>query len=133
MQNGVNAYKKAAIQSTPQDKLLIMLYDHAIRYLKVAKDACATKDYEATNDNLLKAQDIVTELIVQLNMEYEVAQSLYRLYDYFRRRLIEANMQKNMKHVDEVIGHLTELRETWIQAALIIKQEGTNRGLSYAG
>ncbi len=81
MPNSVNAYQQTAIQSTPPDKLLIMLYDAAIRFLNLAKDAMARQDFAKANTNLLKTQDIITELMVTLNMDYEISKNLYRLYE----------------------------------------------------
>jgi flagellar protein FliS len=94
-----------------------MLYDGAIKFLNLANDAISKKDISASNNNIIKAQNIITELMVSLNMEVgEIAKNLYSLYDYMNRRLIQANIKKDPQIVNEVKGMLVELRETWDQA-----------------
>lgn len=106
-------YLQAAVATAPPGRLLLMLYDGAINFLSRAVDALEGKDYEEANRLIGRAQDIVAELISALDMKYEVAHSLYQLYDYFNRRLIEANVKKDGVPVTEVQGYLRELREAW--------------------
>ena len=82
---------------------------------------------EEAHQALLKSQDIIDELIVSLDFSAgeEIAQGLYELYDYMRRRLIEANIKKEKELVAEVVGMLQELRETWAEVATIIQQQGS--------
>lgn len=132
-QTGVNAYRQTAIQSTPPEKLVVMLYDGAIRFLHLAKEAFTNGNHEGTNTNLLKAQDIISELMVTLNMDYEISHNLFRLYDYFNHRLIQANIHKNQEPVDEVLGYLTDLRAAWAQAGILAKQASRSGGMEVAG
>jgi flagellar protein FliS len=90
-----------------------MLYDGAISFLSQAIEVLEARDYEEANRLIVRAQDIIAELISALDMKYEVARSLYQLYDYFNRRLIEANVKKDGVPAGEVQGYLKELRETW--------------------
>jgi len=106
-------YLQAAVATAPPGRLLLMLYDGAINFLSRAVDALERKDYEEANRLIGRAQDIIAELISALDMKYEVAQFLYQLYDYFNRRLIEANVKKDGVPATEVQGYLKELRETW--------------------
>jgi len=134
MQPGVNAYQQTAIESTPPDKLLLMLYDGAIRFLNQAKNSMTNTDFVTANTNLLKAQDIITELMVTLNMDYDISKNLYSLYEYFNYRLVQANIRKNVEPVDEVLAHLVDLRTAWAQAAILVKQgNGSAGGLDFAG
>ena len=106
-------YLQAAINTAPPGRLLLMLYDGAIGFLTQAIEGLGRCDYEEANRLILRAQDIIAELISTLDMKYEVAHSLYRLYDYFNHRLVEANVKKDGVPVEEVQGYLRELRETW--------------------
>lgn len=113
--NAYNAYKNNEIMSASKTKLLLMLYDGAIKYLKLAEIAIAEKKIEKTNDNIKKTQDILVEFMSTLNFEEggEIANNLYQLYEYMYQRLIRANIDKDVAAVSEVRGYLEELRETW--------------------
>jgi flagellar protein FliS len=91
-----------------------MLYQGAIRFLGIAKDAIRDRKLDVAHNNLLKAQDIVLELISSLNFDAgEIAHNLYSLYMYMNRRLIEANVAKDVTIIDEVIKLMTTLKEAW--------------------
>lgn len=111
--NFQNQYLQAAVATAPPGRLLLMLYDGAINFLSRAVEALGKRDYEEANRFIVRAQDIIAELISALDMKYDVAHSLSQLYDYFNRRLIEANVKKDSVPAAEVEGYLRELREIW--------------------
>ncbi len=117
-QNQFDAYKDTEITTANQSKLILMLYDGAIRFLKIAESKMDFHSYDVVNTNIIKAQDIITELMVSLNMEAggEVAENLLNLYAYMKKRLIEANMKKDAGIVKEVIRHMETLRSAWEEA-----------------
>lgn len=110
-----NEYKNNQVMTAPRKKLLIMLYDGAIKNLKLAKISFETKDTERINKYLIKAQDIIIELMTTLNFEFggQIAESLYSLYEYLYNRLVRANIDKDEGPIEEVIRFLEELRDTW--------------------
>lgn len=112
-----NAYKNNAVNTASKSKLLIMLYDGAIKNLKLAEMAMEEKDIEKVNTNIIKTQDIILEFMTTLNFEAggEIARNLYQLYDYLFNRLVRANIDKDMEKLREVRKHLEELRDTWAQ------------------
>jgi flagellar protein FliS len=110
-------YQQQQVFSAPPDKLLLMLYDGAIRACLQAKTALEKKNNEESHNLITKAEEIIVELMTTLNMDYEIANNLYSLYDYMYRRLIEANVQKDVSILDEVLTFLKELRQTWAEAA----------------
>lgn len=112
-----NKYLENSIQTATPAQLLIMLYDGAIRFCKIGSEAIKKKDYSTANENLCKAQAIVNEFIVTLDRNTNVAETLLPLYQYMNAQLVEANLRKNVELVDEVLGYLTDLKETWMQAA----------------
>lgn len=118
-QNPFAQYQQAQIETAPREQLLLMLYDGAIRFCNVAKKAIEDKDFSLANTHCIKVQNILTELMVTLDMEVggEFAQNLFDLYDYMNRRTMEANMQKSAEPLDEILTHLKELRMAWAQAA----------------
>jgi flagellar protein FliS len=94
-------------------KLLLMLYDGAIKFLRFSKVAIDEKDFARANNYLLRVQDIITELMSTLNMDIEISKSLFALYDYMKYRLVQANTSKDKEAINEVQNMLTELRDTW--------------------
>lgn len=112
--NPYEQYRKAGISTASSGKLILMLYDGAIRFLKEAKSGLSEKKFDLANNNIIKAQNILTELMLSLNMDVgEIAQNLYSLYDFMNRELIKANAKKDKKPVDIVIRMLGELRSAW--------------------
>lgn len=113
--NAGNAYKSNEVLTAPKKKLVVMLYDGAVKNLKLAKLAMAEKSIEKTNNAIIKAQNILAEFMSTLNFEDggEIAKGLMSLYQYMYDRTIRANIDKNPEILDEVIGMLEELRDTW--------------------
>ncbi|MCR9141177.1 MAG: flagellar export chaperone FliS [bacterium] len=117
--NQYDAYKDTEITTANQGKLIIMLYDGALRFLKIANENMSPRTYDVVNTNIIKAQDIVTELMLALNMDEggEVAENLFNLYAYMKKRLLEANIAKDTAVVDEVLGILNQLKGAWSEVA----------------
>lgn len=116
-------YQKTQIETASQKQLILMLYDGAIRFLRLAKESMAEGDLETTHNALIRTQAIILELLSGLNQDSgEITGKLAALYDYFYQRLIEANRDKNSEIVDEVINFLQELRDVWAQ----VKEERQN-------
>src|SRR6056297_144285 len=138
MQNKLNAYRETHIKTASQGKIIIMLYDESLRQLDTAirllKDN--TREYDKVNSAILRAQDMVTELMVSLDFDKggDIAQGLFSLYMFFNRQMMEANMKKDPKLLKTVRGQLAELREAWDQ---IINKNGQGRqssgGVNIAG
>ena len=110
-----NSYKNTEISTANQKKLIIMLYDGAMRFLQIAENNMEPRTYDVANENILKAQDIITELILALDMKRgkEIAANLFHIYAFFKKRLIEGNIAKDAKIVKEVSKMLKELRDAW--------------------
>ena len=115
--NYQNAYKKASVNTLDQNKLIIMLYDGAIKNASFAVQYMESGEIEKVHDSLIKTKNIVTELLATLNMDQggEIAKNLKSLYSYMFSQLIEANMEKKSEPVLTVIDLLKELRGAWVQ------------------
>ena len=115
--NAYNAYKNNQVMAASQSKLIIMLYDGAIKNLKLAEMALADKQIEKVNTCIKKTQDILAEFMSTLNFDAggDIAQNLYRLYEYMYNKLIRANIDKDAEAIAEVKKYLEELRDTWSQ------------------
>jgi flagellar protein FliS len=90
-----------------------MLYNGCIKFLHKAKIAIEAKNIEAKNENLLKAQAIISELMSTLNMDIEISKQMLSLYEYMNHRLVEANINNDIAIINEVEGYVIEFRDTW--------------------
>ncbi|MBR5163122.1 MAG: flagellar export chaperone FliS, partial [Schwartzia sp.] len=116
MVNAAEAYKRQQVLTATPEALTLMLYNGALRFMTEGREAIEKKDYEEANNSLQKAQNIITEFRVTLNMEYEIAHQLLPLYNYVYDRLVEANMKSDIEQLDEAKNIITELRDAWAQA-----------------
>ena len=116
MVNAAEAYKRQQVLTATPEALTLMLYNGALRFMTEGREAIEKKDFEEANNSLQKAQNIITEFRVTLNMEYEIAHQLLPLYNYVYDRLVEANMKSDVEQLDEAKNIITELRDAWAQA-----------------
>jgi flagellar secretion chaperone FliS len=130
-QGYARTYRANAVLTASPGQLVLMLYDGALMALQVARDSLEAPEatprrIEVINQQLLKAQNILLELQSGLNLEAggEFARTLYRLYDYHHRRLLEANVQKRVEPVIEVERLVRELRDAWAE---MLSQPSTGR------
>lgn len=115
-------YRANSVLTASPGQLVLMLYDGALRALATARDAFNRpvedgRRYEVINAQLLKAQAIIAELQATLNHDAggEFSRNLERLYDYYLRRLMEANLQKQEQPIIEVERLLREVRDAWAE------------------
>ena len=99
-----------------------MLYNGCIKFINLAEVFIDDKNIEKINVNILKAQDIVNELNITLNMDYEVSENLRQLYSFVNERLIEANLRKDKKPLLEAKEIVTGLRDTWKEAMALSRK-----------
>ncbi|TYP75744.1 flagellar export chaperone FliS [Paenibacillus methanolicus] len=121
-----NKYLETTIQTATPAQLLIMLMDGAIRFSKQAVEAINEQRNQEANEFLLKTQNIISEFIITLDRTSPLADNLLSLYEYYQHLLIQANIKKDAAPVEEVIGYLVEMKETWIQAARTANATGAN-------
>lgn len=128
MINPYQQYKENSILTASPEELVLMLYNGILRFIEEAKMAIEKKDFNKANNSILRAQDIITELMLTLDMNYEISKNLYSLYDYMKRRLIEANIKKDIKILDEVSGFAYDLKQTWNAALSKIREKVYAKG-----
>ncbi len=119
-------YQTQSVLTTNPGNLVLMLYDGVVRFLNQALDGHADTNEVARiqkmNTAILKAQNILVELRANLdfNAGGDYARDLDRLYDYYIRRLLQANLHKSTEPIDEVLRLVGELRSGW--AEMLLKQ-----------
>ena len=113
--NGIGVYQETAVCTQNRGRLIVTLYDGAIRFLNQAIEDLKVMDYEAKGRNIKKASDIIYELNTVLNMGEggQIAQNLRSLYNFMLNHLNEANIEKGTKKVQDIINQLKELNESW--------------------
>ena len=144
--NASSTYKETKVKTASQGQLIIMLYDEAVRQLTLSIEllqinTSEKKDpgkIEKISKAVMKAEEIITELMVSLDFEQggEIAKNLYSLYSWFNRELMEANIAQEMDRIKTVRDMLLDLRNTWNDIAGKHTVEPVNReavGLNIAG
>ncbi|AZB44511.1 flagella export chaperone FliS [Bacillus sp. FJAT-42376] len=126
--NPYQAYQQNSVTTASPGELTLMLYNGCLKFIKQARTAMEQKQIEAKNTSLLKAQKIIQELMVTLNMELEVSKNMMSLYEYMNRRLMEANLGNDTAILDEVEGYVTEFRDTWKQVIQLNRQAQFKQG-----
>jgi flagellar secretion chaperone FliS len=109
------AYQKAAVNTVDQRKLIVMLYDGAIKFLTQAVEKMQKDEVYEAHTNLIRGKSIIAELLSSLNLENggDIARNLQRLYAYMFNELIDANLNKDPERVQRVVHLLKELRMAW--------------------
>jgi flagellar protein FliS len=116
-------YLKMQVNTASPGDLILMLYNGCIKFMKQGLEAIKRRDFEAKHENIKKAQDIIDELVIALNMKYDIAKQLASLYDFINRQLVEANVKLNEQSLEVAIDMITELRDTWAEANKMVKSQ----------
>ena len=124
--NGYNQYKENSVYTATPEELTLMLYNGLVKFIMLAQSAIDDKNLEKANNSIIRAQDIVREFQVTLDMKYEVSKQLDNIYDYMYRKLIQANIKKDKDILEEVLGMAKDLRDTWTQAMKLAKRSVTS-------
>ncbi len=113
--DGITAYQDNAVSTQSKGRLIVMLYDGAIKFMKLAIVEMEKKNYEAKGRYLNKAADIINELNAVLDMDAggEIASNLRGLYLFMNRHLSQANIKCDPQMVREVIKLMEELNQSW--------------------
>ena len=111
----IGAYQDAAVATQSKGRLIVMLYEGAIKFLKLAIQELQAENYAAKGQYINRAQDIINELNAVLDMEAggEISENLRKLYVFMGRHLTQANTDRNPQMIQEVINMLEELNQSW--------------------
>lgn len=134
--NAAEAYKRQQIMTATPEALTLMLYNGCLKFMTEGMEHIDNKEWEAANNSIQKAENIISEFRITLNMEYDIAKQLMPLYNYTYDRLVEGNIKSDTKLIQEAFDIIKELRDAWAQAMKKARQEkGTTnvQGDSYVG
>lgn len=130
MVNAAEAYRRNQVLNAPPEQLTLMLYNGCLKFIDEGTAAVKEKKYENANTSLQKAQRIISEFRLTLNMDYEISHQLMPLYDYVYDRLVEGNMRSDPSKLEEARGIISELRDAWVGA---MKKARAEKGLGKGG
>jgi len=130
--NALSAYRETRIRTASQGQLIVMLYDEAVKQLDkglelMSLNKSGKKDpsrIEIIGKAIIKARDIITELMVSLDFDKgeEIAQNLFALYTWFNKELMEAHMSMDIGRITTVRNMVNDLRSAWVD--IIAKSGG---------
>ena len=117
MPQGYQQYQRTQTQTASPGELIVMMYGGAIKFLTVARQKIASADTEGAHRSLVRAQEIILELMISVDVNVgPVARNLFDLYEFMHRHLVQANIRKDGKMIGEVEQLLRELVPAWEQA-----------------
>lgn len=125
MKNAYQKYKNTSIQSASKEKLLLMLYEGAIRFTKTAIKAAEEKNIAERGWNIGKAFDIIMELNNTLDHKVggEIARNLEQLYMFIMEQFTKANISGDPEPLRASLKVLENLYGGWVQAVEKIKKD----------
>ena len=144
--NAVSTYKETRVKTASQGQLIVMLYEEAIKNLDRGLDLLSlnvdgkliTANIEKISNSILKTQEIITELIVSLDFERggEIAKTLFALYTWFNKELLEASIAHDGHRISSVRNQLNELKSAWVEVSAKTGSEADGKavtGINIAG
>ena len=112
------AYQQQSILTAPPERLVVMLYDGALRFFFQAAVAMREGTRSKADEKLRRGEAIVDHLLETLDMSAgEIAQNLEGIYVFCKRLLMESRLEQDASKIDKVRELLGELRESWAQIA----------------
>ncbi|MCD6343180.1 MAG: flagellar export chaperone FliS [Spirochaetaceae bacterium] len=135
----LRAYRQTRVKTASQGQLIVMLYNEGLKQLKTAEREFQSSQPkpELVHNAIVKAQDIITELMVSLDFEKggDIAQNLFHLYMYFNQKLIDVNLSKDASNLHEVYSLMESLRDAWaeIENTVLRQDHQVTAGVNLAG
>lgn len=120
--NPYQKYKETSINTASKEEITLMLYEGCIKFMNLARIGIEEKNIQKANENLIKAQNIVTELDITLNMDIPISKNFHQLYDFVLSRLIDANIKKDVAFIDDAKLVMVDLRDGWKEAMPLMRK-----------
>ena len=111
--NAATLYKGTKVNTANPAELTLMLYEGAIKFCNIAILGMEQKDYEKVSNNIIKVQNIITELRATLDFKYPTAQDFDRVYEYIASLLVQANIKKDLELINQSLDQIREMRDLW--------------------
>lgn len=119
--SAASAYQDSRIITANPQELTLMLYEGAIKFCNIALMNMEKQNVAKVHENIVKAENIILELKRTLDFKYTVAKSFEEIYDYIYNALVDANLRKDPERLEEALGYLREMRDTWKEVMKVAK------------
>jgi flagellar secretion chaperone FliS len=115
MRDPARAYRESAVRGASPVGLIVILYDEIVRSLRRAERASEENKIEERTQAVNHALQVIGHLQATLNFEAggEVAQSLSHFYNLARTKIIDANLTKNSRALQELVGEFLQVAAAW--------------------
>lgn len=116
-------YKNQAIQTLTPGELIILLYEEASLRISRAILHIKNKRIEDAHKNIIKAENIIAYLTEILDINYPIADEILPLYEFITKRLVEANLSKDISLLEDAKDIINQMKDMWKEADLINRQK----------
>ncbi|MDR0516007.1 MAG: flagellar export chaperone FliS [Fibromonadaceae bacterium] len=122
---GFGQYRQSSIETADRGQLIIMIYDHCIKWCITAKEMLEEGRMAQKSEACQKVQAGITELMSSLDMQKggDIAKNLWRLYDFYSFHIHEGNMKNISKNFEDVQNMMSQLRESWQKALVEVRKD----------
>lgn len=115
-------YQNNSVLTARPEELTLMLYNGAIKFCNQAIESINKKDVQKSHIDIMKAQNIIEELQVTLNGDYEIAHEMNRMYEFVKQLLMEANIYKDTNKLEDALYFLREFKDVWQEVVKCTKE-----------
>lgn len=120
-------YLKVQVETASPGELTLLLYQEIVKSLLKAKQLYSQGEYQLMNEVLYKVRDIFNELIITLDLQYDISQNLKQLYLFYNNQIAQFIINKDVSQLDGTLDFAKGLLETWKEALLLLKSDrGSN-------
>ena len=119
------SYKSADVVTADRGKLVIMIYDHCIKWIRRAEEELKAGSLERMAKAVQRAQAGITELMCALDMEKggDISKNLFNLYDFYGKHLTLAIKDRSAQALADVLAMMSSLREAWAVAVENVRRD----------
>ncbi|WP_068783802.1 flagellar export chaperone FliS [Paenibacillus phocaensis] len=117
-------YLKVQVETASPGELTLLLYQEMVKSLLLAKKLYSQDQFEVMNEPIHKVRVILNELIVTLNMDYDIAKDLRSLYEFYSRYIAEFIIKRDEAILNDTLEFARDLATTWKQALISLKTGG---------
>ena len=121
VRNGYAAYQNNKVMTASPGELTLMLYEGMIKFTNIAIIGVEEHDIQKAHNNIIKTENIISQLQSTLNYKYPVAKDFNNIYVYLKERLVQANFKKDKAILEECLEHERTLRDTWKEVMRLSK------------
>ena len=113
LNNAATLYQGTKVNTASPAELTLMLYEGAIKFCNIGLLGFETNDYEKVNNNIIRVQNIITELRATLDFKYPIAKDFDVIYEYISNLLVQANIKKDAEVLNQALDQVREMRDLW--------------------